>query len=201
MNSSLVRKFACQRDGPACAYSLVKQKPKSLHGSDELFRPVPWSTLQRNLTVVFILFQRTFLTMDKRHMCIIKPRRPLMTNAHALLDGTEASWQGHASERPIACFSTRRSFDHHGKGNSKKEFRKNEKEWNLFVSLIDLIATKTLLIARLPVTVSNLQPWSKACLKKFSPGRHTATVIHFYFGSVQFSVKRKFAVSVRRKFR
>ena len=27
------------------------------------------------------------------------------------------------------------------------------------------------------------------------------TVIHFYFGSVQFSVKRKFAVSVRRKFR
>ena len=26
------------------------------------------------------------------------------------------------------------------------------------------------------------------------------TVIHFYFGSVQFSVKRKFAVSVRRKF-
>ena len=30
---------------------------------------------------------------------------------------------------------------------------------------------------------------------------HTCTVIHFYFGSVQFSVKRKFAVSVRRKFR
>ena len=27
------------------------------------------------------------------------------------------------------------------------------------------------------------------------------TVIHFYFGGVQFSVKRKFAVSVRRKFR
>ena len=27
------------------------------------------------------------------------------------------------------------------------------------------------------------------------------TVIHFYFGRVQFSVKRKFAVSVRRKFR
>ena len=27
------------------------------------------------------------------------------------------------------------------------------------------------------------------------------TVIHFYFGSVQFSVKRKFAISVWRKFR
>ena len=27
------------------------------------------------------------------------------------------------------------------------------------------------------------------------------TVIHFYFGSVQFSEKQKFAVSVRRKFR
>ena len=27
------------------------------------------------------------------------------------------------------------------------------------------------------------------------------TVIHFYFGSVQFSVKQNFAVSVRRKFR
>ena len=28
-----------------------------------------------------------------------------------------------------------------------------------------------------------------------------STLIHFYFGSVQFSVKRKFVVSVRRKFR
>ena len=28
-------------------------------------------------------------------------------------------------------FSTRRSFDHHGKGNSKKEFRKNEKKVKL----------------------------------------------------------------------
>ena len=32
-------------------------------------------------------------------------------------------------------------------------------------------------------------------------GLGLATVIHFYFGSVQFSVKRKLAVSVRRKFR
>ena len=31
--------------------------------------------------------------------------------------------------------------------------------------------------------------------------RLNITVIHFYFGSVQFSIKRKFAVSVQRKFR
>ena len=37
--------------------------------------------------------------------------------------------------------------------------------------------------------------------KKSTSPWTTATVIHFYFGSVQFSVKRKFAVSVRRKFR
>ena len=48
----------------------------------------------------------------------------------------------------------------------------NEK-WNLFVSLIDLIVMKTLLTARLPVTVSIVQTWS-GYGEKFSPG-HTAT--------------------------
>ena len=41
----------------------------------------------------------------------------------------------------------------------KKEFRKNEKKWNLFVSLIDLIVTKTILTGRLLVTVSSVQTW------------------------------------------
>ena len=54
------------------------------------------------------------------------------------------------------------------------EFRKNEEKWNLFVSLIDLIVMKTLLTARLPVTVSSVKTWSQAYGKKFSPG-HTAT--------------------------
>ena len=53
-----------------------------------------------------------------------------------------------------------RSFDHHGKRNSKyikKEFRKNEKVELVRISLIDLIVMKTLLTARLPVTVSSVQ--------------------------------------------
>ena len=48
-------------------------------------------------------------------------------------------------------------FNNHGKGNSIKEFRKNEKKWNSFVSLIDLTVMKTLLTARLPVTLSSMQ--------------------------------------------
>ena len=71
-------------------------------------------------------------------------------------------------------FSTRRSFDHHGKENSNsvKKCFENEKKWNLFVSLIDLIVIKTLSTVRLPVTVSSVQMFSLACGKKFSPG-HT----------------------------
>ena len=38
-------------------------------------------------------------------------------------------------------------------------------------------------------------------LRMWSVGWTKNTVIHFYFGSVQFSVKRNFAVSVRRKVR
>ena len=43
----------------------------------------------------------------------------------------------------------------------KKEFWKNEKKWNLFISLIDNEKyNQILLITRLPGTVSNLQTWS-----------------------------------------
>ena len=45
---------------------------------------------------------------------------------------------------------------------------------------------------------SNLKPFQ--CVGR-QIGIHFVTVIHFYFGSVQFSVKWKFVVSVRRKFR
>ena len=44
----------------------------------------------------------------------------------------------------------------------------------MFITLIDLIGTKTLLTARLPVTVSNMQTWSYACVKEFFARTHIA---------------------------
>ena len=70
--------------------------------------------------------------------------------------------------QPTCTFSTRRSFDHRGNKNDRKEFRK-ERRWHLFVSLINLVVIKTLFTARVPVTVSHVQTWPQACVKKFSP--------------------------------
>ena len=62
---------------------------------------------------------------------------------------------GFRSWLPATCrLSTRRSFDHHGKEYSnfvQRRVSKNEKKWNLFVSLIDLKVMKTLWTVRLPV--------------------------------------------------
>ena len=61
--------------------------------------------------------------------------------------------------------------------------------------------------------VQKSQKWPKTQIKGGGPAlisvkplttentENRTTVIHFYFSGVQFSVKRKFAVSVRRKFR
>ena len=56
---------------------------------------------------------------------------------------------GFRSWPPVTCrFSSRRSFDHHGKGNGyyrEMEFRKMKKKWNLLVSLNHLIVMKRFL--------------------------------------------------------
>ena len=51
-----------------------------------------------------------------------------------------------------------------------------KKKWNFFVSLIDidLKVMKTLLIGRLPVTVSSVQTWFYVCKEIFAT-EHTAT--------------------------
>ena len=72
---------------------------------------------------------------------------------------------------PATCrFSKRRSFVQYGKGNGKKEL-KNENEKNEKVKLVRISHRfeneKTRLTARLPVTVSNVQTWSLAYVKKF----------------------------------
>ena len=54
-----------------------------------------------------------------------------------------------------------------------KEFRKMRKS-ETFVSFIDLKVMKTLLTARLPVTVSSMQMWFYVC-KTFFARKHTAT--------------------------
>ena len=74
---------------------------------------------------------------------------------------------------PATCsLSTRRSFDHHGKGNGnfvKRRVSNNEKK-----SYLSLIwkRWKSEMTARLPVTVSSVQTWfyMLAYVKKFSPG-------------------------------
>ena len=51
---------------------------------------------------------------------------------------------GFRSWPPATCnFSTRRSFDHHGKGNGKFVQRKSFEKWKKVVSLIDLKVMKT----------------------------------------------------------
>ena len=137
-----------------------------------------WRAAFRRFVLTISIVPRTASQVSSQNtrLCM-KPRRPPMTNAHALLDGTETAFrQACASERPFACifkkktslgvkgqmmqspactdpkrsllrgqslrrnytggfgswppaicrFSTRRSFDHHGKGNGKEEFRKKK---------------------------------------------------------------------------
>ena len=63
-----------------------------------------WRWTQIILSSDLAITQATWAD-DKRHMRM-KPRRPPMTNAHALLDGTEtACRQFHASERHLHAFS------------------------------------------------------------------------------------------------
>ena len=74
---------------------------------------------------------------------------------------------------PATCrFSTRKSFDHHGKGKKfelkRKDFWTMKKKWNLFVSLIHLKVMITPMTARLSVTMSSVQTWFYG--KKFLPG-------------------------------
>ena len=47
----------------------------------------------------------------------------------------------------------------------------------------------------------SLQLCFHAAVLKVSDSQRSPTVVHFYFGTIQFLPKRKFAVLVRRKFR
>ena len=78
-------------------------------------------------------------------------------NAVSVLAGT--SQVDFEVDCPPACLSSRRPFDHHGKGNGnfvKKRVSKNEKK-----SYLSLIwkRWKREMTARLPVTVSSVQTW------------------------------------------
>ena len=100
---------------------------------------------------------RQFHASERLFACIFKTLKSLgfrlqLMRSPACTDPKRSIHRGQSSHRnytgrfrswpPATCrFSTRRSFDHHGKGNAKKNF---EKKWNFFVSLTDLIVTKTL---------------------------------------------------------
>ena len=60
---------------------------------------------------------------------------------------------------PPPARSTRRSLDHHGKGNGNFVSKRVSKNEEKVVSLIDLKEMKREMTARLPVTVSSVQTW------------------------------------------
>ena len=113
------------------------------------------ASIFKNLTLSWV--QRSVDAINGLH----RPKRSIVRGQSPCRNytGEFRSWP------PATCrFSTRRYFDHHGKVISnhiiiKKGFKKLKK-WNLFVSLIDLIVMKTLLTARLSVTVSSVKTWS-----------------------------------------
>ena len=55
----------------------------------------------------------------------------------------------------------------------RKEFLKNEKKGNFFVSLIDVKVLKTLLTARLPMAVSIVQTWLYNMYRNFRQEAHS----------------------------
>ena len=80
---------------------------------------------------------------------------------------------GFRSWPPATCkLSTRRSFDHHGKGSGNFVQKKSFEKWKKVVSLIDPKVMKTRNDQEMPVTVSSVRTWfyMQAYVKKSSAG-------------------------------
>ena len=88
--------------------------------------------------------------------------RGQLLRSSACTDRKRSILRGHAGTTQVmARFSTRRSFDDHGKGNGKSVLKKWKKcETCSYKSGWTDSDEKALLTARMPVTLSNVQTWS-----------------------------------------